>query len=73
LSAIVRSPEHPDGYTVTVVSEQNGRTIARRRAVRLGDAYGNLIGITEGLRKGEQVVVAGASVLTDGEIVQVMQ
>ena len=73
LSAIVRSPENPNGYTVTIVSEENGRNIARRRAVKLGDAYGNLIGITEGLQAGEQVVVTGASVLTDGEIVQVMQ
>ena len=73
LSAIVRSPENPNDYTVTIVSEVNGRNIARRRAVKLGDAYGNLIGITEGLQAGEQVVVTGASVLTDGEIVQVMQ
>ena len=71
LSAIVRSPGNPSDYTVAIVLEENGRKIARRRAVKLGDAYGNLIGVTEGLQAGEQVVVAGASMLTDGEIVQV--
>lgn len=73
LSAIVRTPENPNSYTVTVVMEENGRKIARRREVKLGEAYGNLIAITEGLQSGEQVVVAGASVVTNGEVVQVTQ
>lgn len=73
LSAIVRSPENPNSYTVTTVLEENGRKIVRRRTVSLGDAYGNLIAITEGLQAGEQVVVTGAAMLTDGEIVQVTQ
>jgi multidrug efflux system membrane fusion protein len=73
LSAIVRSPESPDSYAVSVIVEENGKQVARRRAVKLGETYGNLIGVNEGLQAGEQVVVSGASVASDGEQVQITQ
>ncbi len=47
LSAIVRSEENPESYTVNIVVEENGKQMARRRTVKLGEAHGNLIGITE--------------------------
>jgi multidrug efflux system membrane fusion protein len=71
LAAIVRSPDNPDGYAVNVVIDEGGKQIARRRAVRLGEAYGNLIGVTEGLQVGEQVIVEGASVVVDGEQIRI--
>lgn len=73
LGAVVRSPERPDSYAVVMITEEQGRKIARRRAVRLGEAYGNLIAVSEGLDAGAQIVVSGASVVTDGERVQVIR
>lgn len=73
LGAVLRAPENPESYAVVIVSQENGKQIARRRPVKLGAAYGNLIGITEGLRAGEQIIVTGAALVTEGEPVQITQ
>jgi RND family efflux transporter MFP subunit len=72
LSAIVRSEKHPDEYSVLVVSESDQKTSARSRAVTLGAVEGNLVSVTAGLMAGERVVMMGATLLTDGEIVRVI-
>jgi RND family efflux transporter MFP subunit len=69
LSAIVRAPAHPDGYAVYIVDAHG---TARIRAVELGDLQGNQIPVKSGLSDGEKVVVMGASLLSDGEQVQVI-
>jgi RND family efflux transporter MFP subunit len=73
LSAIARTPEQPDSYAVFVVVSEQGKQIVRRRAVKLGAAFGNLIEISEGLQTGEQVVVNSATVVAEGEQVQIAQ
>lgn len=73
LGAIVRAGDGTESYAVNIIVNENGREVARRRAVKLGEAYGNLIGITEGLQAGEQVIVAGAAAVADGERVRVTQ
>jgi hypothetical protein len=40
--------------------------------VTLGQTFGNQIEVTSGLRKGEHVVIAGASALNDGDVVRVI-
>jgi multidrug efflux system membrane fusion protein len=40
--------------------------------VRLGEVSGNLIAVREGLRPGERVVVLGATIVTDGQAVQIL-
>lgn len=69
LSAIVRAPGRPDGYAVYIV---DARGAARAREVELGDLLGNQIPVKSGLSDGEKVVVMGASLLSDGEQVQVI-
>jgi multidrug efflux system membrane fusion protein len=73
LSAIVRSREAPDRYALSVVEEQDGRQIARLRTVTLGEALGNLIVVTDGVTAGERVVISGASLVTSGEEVRIVQ
>src|SRR5262249_5720598 len=73
LGAVVRSGSNSDSYAVNVLAEENGRLVARRRPVKLGEAYGNLISVTEGLQIGEQIIVTGAATVTDGEPVQIAQ
>ena len=46
--------------------------VARLRRVRLGELSGNLIAVREGLRAGERVVVRGATIVTDGQAVQIL-
>jgi RND family efflux transporter MFP subunit len=72
LSAIVRPPGDTGGYAVYVVQEENGRPLARVRKVELGEAFGNVIAVTSGLKIGERVIVTGATLVIDGEPVRVV-
>jgi RND family efflux transporter MFP subunit len=72
LTAVVRSPNEPDGYAVVVVERQSGREVARLRRVDLGALIGNGVEVASGVRAGERVVVSGAQLLTDGEAVQAL-
>ena len=70
LAAIVSSGA--DGYAVFVVEDDGGSAVARRRPIVLGDVAGNAIEVRSGLALGEQVVVAGATLVKDGDAVRVI-
>lgn len=72
ISAVVSSKSRPGGYAVFVVEMQGGRQLARMRDVKLGQAYGNTVAITEGVTLGEQVITTGATLVADGEPVVVV-
>jgi len=72
LSAIVRPPGETEGYAVYVVAEEDGRPVARVRSVALGEALGNSIVVTSGLKVGERVIVTGATLVTEGEPVRIV-
>lgn len=72
LSAIVRSSKDPSGYAVFVLDGEGETPSVLRRDVRLGEVYGNLIAISSDLKGSERVVITGASMLADGERVQVV-
>lgn len=67
LSAVVRSTQHADGFSVFVVADQGGKSIARERSVEIGDPQGNLISVTKGLKPSESVVVSGGTLVKDGD------
>lgn len=71
LAAIVRPAGDTANYAVYVVAESSATT-ARLRRVRLGEVSGNLIAVREGLQAGERVVVRGATIVTDGQAVQII-
>jgi RND family efflux transporter MFP subunit len=73
LTAIVRPKEMPDTYAVYVVEERGGRHYARLRRVSLGEAFGNAVVLTNGVEAGELVVTTGATLVADGEAIQVIQ
>ncbi len=72
LAAIVRPASDTDGYAVYVVKDSAGHPTARLTHVRLGDVSGNQIAVREGLAGGERVIVRGATIVTEGQAVQVM-
>jgi multidrug efflux system membrane fusion protein len=72
LSAVLRSNRSPSNYGVYVVEDREGRQTARLREVKLGEVFGNMIAAPSGLQPGEQVVVAGATILHDGETVRII-
>jgi RND family efflux transporter MFP subunit len=72
LTAILRSPVDPKGFAVFIVEGGAGRSVARIRNVKLGPIVGNRIAVTSGLSVGEPVIVAGATIVVDGEAVRVI-
>jgi multidrug efflux system membrane fusion protein len=71
LAAIVRPAGDTARYAVYVVADSAGMR-ARLRPVRLGQVSGNLIAVREGLRAGQRVIVRGATIVTDGQAVQIL-
>ncbi len=72
LSAIVRMPGAQQGFAVFVLAPFRAETVARPRAIELGNLVGNRVSVTRGLSPGEAVVVQGATLLNDGDFVNVV-
>jgi multidrug efflux system membrane fusion protein len=70
LAAIVRPAEGK--FAVLVMEGEEARGTARLRAIEVGEVSGNMVAVRAGLKQGERVIVSGASLLTDGEAVQVI-
>jgi multidrug efflux system membrane fusion protein len=72
ISSVVRDPERQQGFAVMVAEGQGGIVLARLRSVELGDAYGNMIAVNGGLNQGEKVITTGASIVKNGDQVQII-
>jgi len=72
LSAVVRVAPGSREYAVFVVESTDGKEVAHRRAVTLGEVIGNRIAVQSGLRPGERVVISGAQFVVDGNPVRVL-
>lgn len=64
---IVQSDEK--GKYLYVVATENGKTVARRRTVILGESYGGAAEIISGLKAGEQIITEGYQTLYDGQAI----
>jgi len=65
---VVRDHGNPSDFAVMVVENK----VARIRRVNLGPTFGDVLAVTSGLKPGELVVRAGATLVTDGETVEVI-
>jgi hypothetical protein len=75
LSAVVRSPDGGSRFAVFVVDASgNSGDVAKvhTQDVNLGDAYGNLIAVLNGVSPGERVVSSGATTIRNGDQVRVI-
>lgn len=72
LNAIVRSRDQPDQYSLFVVEDEGGKQRGRLRNVTLGEAFGNRVAVTSGVKVSDRVITSGSSRLVDGEAVQVI-
>ena len=72
LAAVIRPARDSSGYGVYVLRDSAGKATARLQSVKLGDVNGNLIAVREGLAPGARVIVRGATLVADGQAVQVM-
>jgi RND family efflux transporter MFP subunit len=63
--------QNADGENNVYVAVKEGdRTIARKRAVKVGVTYNDKAEILSGLAKGEQLITEGYSDLNDGELIK---
>lgn len=73
LDAVVRSKNDASQFAVFVVEPVDRVATALLRDIRIsGDIRGNRVGVVEGLKAGDRVVVNGAQMLTDREPVNVI-
>ena len=72
LTAFVPSVKNKEQFAVMVVDGAGTSTRARIRDVVLGDVVGNRVAVTQGLNRGEQVITTGATMVIDGERIEVV-
>jgi multidrug efflux system membrane fusion protein len=73
LNAVIKSKDNGgDGYAVMMVTEEGGRQVARLRDVKLGESFGNAVGVAEGLKPGDRVITTGGTMVNDGDQVKVI-
>jgi RND family efflux transporter MFP subunit len=72
VDAIVKSPREGGGFAVFLVEGGRDSGRALSRDVRLGAIAGNRVAVAAGLDAGARVVISGASLLTDGDLVRVI-
>lgn len=56
-------------YVFVATSAGNGKTIAKKVSVNIGDAYGSMVEVKTGLSGGEQIVTEGYQDLYDGQAI----
>lgn len=71
LSAVVRAPADPAGFAVFRIADRDGATYARAQVVQVGQSFGNAIEV-HGLAPGDRVIALGASLVHDGQRVNVL-
>ncbi|HEV3058552.1 MAG TPA: efflux RND transporter periplasmic adaptor subunit [Vicinamibacterales bacterium] len=72
LEAIVKPATGSAEYGVFVLDGDGDAQVAKLRAVKLGGVVGNAITVTGGLSVGQQIIVRGATLLTDGQRVRAL-
>lgn len=72
IAAVVRAKDKADGYAVFVVDGSGQEQTVRQTDIDVGDVLGDGVTVTSGLKTGEQVVVYGATQVSDGQKVRVI-
>ncbi|MEJ7767721.1 MAG: efflux RND transporter periplasmic adaptor subunit [Chitinophagaceae bacterium] len=57
------------GKFVLVASNENGKMVSRKRAIVLGELYGDKIEITSGLQEGDVLITQGFQGLYEGQLI----
>ncbi len=66
LSAVVRSTKNSDGYAVFIAQTRDGKVTRTGKKGRLGDVFGQMIAVQEGLSPGDIVVTSGSAQIGSG-------
>jgi RND family efflux transporter MFP subunit len=58
-------------YFAFVAEQQDGKTVAHQKPLRVGDMTGNNYVVLEGIKAGDKIIVSGTQFLIDGAPVQI--
>ncbi len=72
LTAVIRSPDHKEGFAVYLTEGPGDTPTVRTQDVTLGDTYGNNIAVLSGLNVNDRVVTSGTNMIKAGEQVRVI-
>jgi RND family efflux transporter MFP subunit len=72
LTAVVRSPSNPDGFAVYVTQGTGDTVKVQTQDVTLGDTYGNMIAVLQGVGLNDRVVTSGTNMIKNGDQVRVI-
>ena len=56
-------------YVYLLVKLANGKTVARKQAISIGEVYGSIVEIKTGLKAGDQLITEGYQNLYDGQLI----
>ncbi|HTV57450.1 MAG TPA: efflux RND transporter periplasmic adaptor subunit [Verrucomicrobiae bacterium] len=72
LSAVVPSGAGPKGFAVFLVMKDGAQDVVKLQPVELGNTYGNQVAVVKGVTEGDHVVSMGATLVKDGQAVQII-
>jgi multidrug efflux system membrane fusion protein len=72
LNAIVSTVDGSKAFSVFLVQRDGDKDVARRRIVQTGSAFGNNVAILKGLNPGDRVLLNGATLVSDGQVVHII-
>ncbi len=72
LSAVIRSPSNPNGFAVYVAEASGDTAKVHTQDVTLGDTYGNMIAVVNGVTLNDRVVTSGTNMIKNGDEVRVI-
>lgn len=72
LNAIVSTTDGSRAFSVFVAARDGEKDVARRRMVQTGSAYGNNVAILKGLDPGDRVILNGATLVNEGQVVRII-
>ena len=71
MASVIRNSSG-SGFAVMIAVGSGDTLSAHLRPIELGDAYGNVVGIMNGLTAGDKVITTGVTLVKDGDTVRVI-
>jgi len=73
LTALMTAESGSNSYSVFTIQEHDGKQFAQLKSVRVGQSFGQLVVIDEGLTPGERIIVNRTNQLSNGSPIRVIE
>ena len=72
MTALITAESGTNNYSVFTIQERDGKQFAQLKSVRVGEAVGKSVVISEGLLSGDRIIVNRTNQLGDGSLVRIV-